>query len=117
MEIGRRSGENTKMRWCIQHEQVIDTWYDCKGCLRESNKWCKHIGETDKELWVSAHEGRWVELNEEFRRAEHALESKKSEMQTAKRYVLKMRREFDPPTKPIVVIRERTHDPWDGTRF
>ena len=71
----------TNMQWCFKHEKTGDVWYDCPGCLHESQLWAEQNGfsqcvspditreGTDNGLWVSANEDRWMDACDALRRS------------------------------------------------
>ena len=92
--------------WCTKHERVIDTWYDCERCLRDSQKWAvgngyeacvsPHIERegTDNGLWVTNHADTWVDAKETLKQADETLETLKSDVKAATAKCRKMRREM-----------------------
>ena len=104
--------------WCTKHGRRIDVWYDCRGCLRESDIWARangylqcvspHIERegTDNGLWVTAHEERWGCIGEALEKAEVVEAERKRDLEKATYYARKIRRIVGPPPKPLVRIIE-----------
>ena len=100
----------TNMQWCFKHEKTGDVWYDCQGCLHESQEWAEDNGfsqcvspnitreGTDNGLWVTANEDRWMNAEDALRRS--------------KRHTAKLTKAFrekcalHTPKAPICIIRE-----------